>query len=111
MLRKKKVPQLGLAARGEWPKDTWLPRVSKPGEYGLDLDAGERYTRFINMRAPVVTPDLPGLLSGFLPLFDIRSMVYAATAKAGFGPGTTQYPVNLQWQVNIEGLDKRSFPQ
>lgn len=116
MLRKRQAKQtaqefFGLAKPSDWPADTWKPRSPRPGEYGLDLDAGERRTRFIDMRAPVVTPPMVGALSGFLPLFDIRSIVYAGVAKAGFGPGTTQYPVNLQWQVNVEGLDKRSFPQ
>jgi hypothetical protein len=114
MLRRKRRapdPRDGLTTRADWPNSTWLPRAPRPGEYALDLDGSERFSRFIDMRAPVVTPDLPGAVGGLLPLFDIRSMVYAAYAKAGFGPGTTQYPVNLQWQVNIEGLDKRSVPQ
>lgn len=82
----------------------WKPAKHKSG-YPLDLDAGERFTRFSQTFSEFPYPSIIGCVSGFLPQQDI----FLKNKRLGqypSGPNITTVPVNLQWQTVFPTLAK-----
>ncbi len=84
---------------------TFKPRSGARDAYPFDLDASERFTRFGTASAIHPFPQLIGMVSGILPLFD-ATIRREAIARPAYGPGATTTPINLQWQVTVPGLTK-----
>lgn len=75
----------------------WLPWTAaafgnfwraRPGDTGMDLDAGERITRGVRnsyQNAPVPVFNLHPV-TGIIPLYDAQWLAGYATARQGFGP-------------------------
>lgn len=83
----------------------WRPRSRNSDSYPLDLDGSLRYTRMKSGNDYFPVPPQIGMVSGILQQMDM--FVYrSAMGKIPYGPGTTQVPVNLQWQMTIPGLTK-----
>lgn len=92
------------------PANVWQPRSGAVDHYPLDLDGSERFTRYVSGKRPTPYPNIIGAISAILPFFDATRLA-AAIAKTPYGPGSYTYPINLQWQINVEGLQKQSVPQ
>ncbi len=89
----------------------WSPRSGKSDGYQYDLDGSLRYDRFEEFAGyrPTVggdgTVEQIGSVSGFMRQRDI--MVWDQMfGKTPTGPGSTTFPVNLQWQITVPGLTK-----
>lgn len=82
----------------------WQPLPQLNG-YPLDLDGGEKITRFRTGVSPRPYPPIIGCLSGFLPFQDALGQSLKR-ARAPMGPGVTTVPVNLAWQITMPGLSK-----
>lgn len=88
----------------------WRP-AKEPDGYQFDLDGSLRYNRFAtgidyfpSIGGDGTIPQI-GMLSGFMRQRDV-SVWAQATGKMASGPGSTTYPLNLQWQVTVPGLVK-----
>lgn len=87
-----------------------VPDYSANG-YLFDLDASLRYTRPKTGidRFPFVggdgTVSQIGWVSGFMPQMDAR-VWFQMTGRIPTGPGSTTFPVNLQYQAIVPGLGK-----
>jgi len=81
----------------------WRPRGGS--DYPYDLDGAERQVRFRTGVSPMPYPPIIGAISGFLPQLDWRiwGQMYG---KNGSGPTWQPFPVNLQWQTMVPGLNK-----
>lgn len=86
-------------------------RAGKVDNYPFDLDAAERFTR---PKTGIDKFPVPwngdsfaklGNMSPILATFDTQ--VYGQMwGKDPSGPISSPLPINLQWQVNIQGLNK-----
>lgn len=97
--------------------DKWLakmgfhPRSGASDGYPFDLDGSLRYVRprtgidLYPTHSNIDNFAKIGFVSGFLPLMDaaVRSMAFGAVP---YGPIMSQLPENLQWQIEIPGLNK-----
>lgn len=88
----------------------WRP-AKEPDGYPFDLDGSLRFPRLATGidYFPWVGGDGTvaqiGAVSGFMQQMDAR--VWAQmTGKMPSGPGSTTYPINIQWQVTVPGLSK-----
>lgn len=82
----------------------WKP-AKQANNYPLDLDGGEKFTRFRTGISPWPYPSIIGCINGFIPLQDAwvrRRMI----GRAPMGPNVSTVPVNLQQQMTIPGLAK-----
>lgn len=85
----------------------WKPRSGENcgNGYQFDLDGSLRYGRPKTGYDYFPYPPISGTISGILPIFN--PAVWAGLyAPQPFGPGVGPSPVNLQWQVTINGLSK-----
>lgn len=89
----------------------WVPRSGAHDGYQYDLDGSLRYDRFATGVDffPWVGGDGTvaqiGAVSGLLPMAD--TYVWGQMiGKEPFGPGSTTFPLNLQYQITIPGLYK-----
>lgn len=95
-----------------WPTIGHKSRAGKVDSYPFDLDASERITR---PKTGIDKFPIPwngnnfaqlGCVSGLMPQND--SFVWAHMwGKDPFGPIVSALPVNLQWQINVPGLNKQ----
>lgn len=91
------------------------PRNGASDGYPFDLDASLRYVRPKTGLDIFPQPnnwnsfDKLGCVSGLLPQMDGRIWAQAYGARP-FGPIASNLPENLQWQINIPGLNKQ-LPQ
>lgn len=85
----------------------WKPRIhSSADHYPYDFDGSERQTRFPTGVDKFPVQSMIGCVSGFMPQLT-RFMLAQHYAKVPSGPGSTAYPLNLQWQIVIPGLNKQ----
>ena len=83
----------------------WLPRTTS---YPYNFDASERFMRPATGVDYFGWPSMIGALSPFWAMQDV--LIYqGAFQRTTFGPGTTQLPRNLQYQVQVPGLNKYTF--
>lgn len=93
-----------MAGTGRW-QVPWLPRNTA---YPYNFDASERFMRPATGRDYFPWPYQIGALAPGYPMQDV--FIYAGAFRVErFGPGTTQLPRNLQYQVQVPGLTKYTF--
>jgi hypothetical protein len=83
----------------------WLFNRSPP----IIVDASERHQRWpqggVVWHEPY--PPIIGALGKYMPLQDM--LIYqGAFRTAPFGPGTTELPRNMQWQMQVPNMNKYS---
>lgn len=103
---------MGLNWNTARPTMTHKSRAGQVDHYPFDLDASERFCRpktgIDHFPVPWNGDSFAqlGCVSGFMPQAD--GFVYGQMwGKDPFGPIVSALPVNLQWQINIQGLDKQ----
>jgi hypothetical protein len=95
-----------------WPTIGHKSRAGAVDNYPMDLDASLRFVRPKTGIDYFPTPNnfnnfaKLGQVSGFMPQLDGR--VWGQMwGRDPFGPIVSQLPVNLQYQVNVPGLNKQ----
>lgn len=95
-----------------WPTIGHRSRAGQIDKYPFDLDASLRY---VTPKTGIDRWPYPwngdsfaqlGCVSGFMPQAD--AFVWAqGYGRDPYGPIVSALPVNLQWQINVPGLNKQ----
>lgn len=85
----------------------WKPRIlSNADNYPYDFDGSERQCRWPTGVDKFPVQSMIGSVQGFMPQLT-GFMLAQHYGKTPSGPGSTAYPLNLQWQIVIPGLNKQ----